>query len=365
MKKTILVLLLAILALSLFACGAEDENGYTAEPLATAQPTPEPTPEPTPPEEPEPTPEPTPEPVPEPTPEPTIPPEDYGRLVAEEFISTLTTIFTGIVRAETAWDEDINAPVTTGQFILSWGWDENGVWYANTTDEVPDFYFGPIETGRYEWGFIDRHGNRVLYGVPWLYTQRFEHYTLEGELRISYSQNYANYFLLFDFDNNGIPVIFVHFNQTFDGGYGGFYRVFRYVDGEYRMLETKAFVDGVEHPEPWRAWLGSMHEFFIDDTGRIIAFIHSEYHGVSQYEHLVLTDEHAELHLITALDFNNDWEAWQQHHWVDWSTGVRADCWTLHNPTIFGTDISLAPAQPLVDLQEEITASIMGRLFPN
>ena len=153
----------------------------------------------------------------------------------------------------------------------------------------------------------------------------------------------------------------VHFNQTFDGGYAGFYRIFRYFDGEYRMLGLRAFEDGVQ--SEW-AWLSQVHELFWDETGRIITYFGNEYHGGFQYEHLVLTDFYADMHLVRRMDYDDEWEAWQEHHWIEWrserSNGSWIkDGWMNHNPTIFGTDV---PLTPLVELQEEIMEAIKKRI---
>ena len=268
----------------------------------------------------------------------------YGREVAEEFLSGFASLFAGVAQAETTWDGA--RMVETGRWIT--GWDVES-WEPIISDETPEIYRAPIETGI---GFFDRQGNRI-YDAPWLYIQH-------GENWVSY--HYAGYFRLFEFDNSGIPVIFIHFNQTFEGGYGGFYRIFRYVDGEFRTLELRAFEDDVE--SPW-AWLSRVHELFFDDTGKIITFASSEYHGIFRYEHLVFTDEHAEMHLVTALD-NSDWDAWQEHHWGYWGElpdgkWGMLDGWLKHNPTIFGTDIALTPILPLVDLEEEMRESVLER----
>jgi hypothetical protein len=102
---------------------------------------------------------------------------------------------------------------------------------------------------------------------------------------------------------------------------------------------------------------------FFDNQGRIVTYYGTEMDGTFRYDHLVLTNEYAELHLITALDFmewsmgTDNWDAWQAHHWHDWD---RGESWMYHNPVIFGTDIKLTPIQPLADVQDEITTSISG-----
>ena len=284
---------------------------------------------------------------------PFIPPpvyiSEFGRQVAEEFLSEKTTIFTNFsfltARAETVWDADRRRLMQTGRFVL--GVEEiDGIWQQIISYEAPDMYLSPTEAG--EWAFFDRQGNRI-YDAPWMYVWREDDWS---ELY------YASDFRLFDFNNNGIPDIFIHFNQTFEGGYAGFYRIFRFVDGEYRMLEMQG-------------WISRIHDLFFDSEGRIIVFGNSDYHGEYQYSYLVLTDELAEFHHVAGLDFlasdcyNDIWNAWQKHHWYqseETADGWRlADSWRNHNPTIFGTDIPLTPIYALTDLRQEIIASLRER----
>ena len=264
--------------------------------------------------------------------------EDYHQALIE-FLSGMTTIFTDVPRAEMDWSD--GGSVLTGRFSL--GWDsETG--QQITTYEVPEIYFSGICMG----GFFDRDGNQIL-DAPWMYVRTADDWV---------SLYYAGYFKLFDLNDNGIPEILIHFNQTFDGGYAGFYRVFRYVDGEYRVLEMKSFENGIATPRPW---IGSTHVLFRDEDGRLITFIDSMYHGISRYEHLVLTDESAELHLLLEMNFD-DWEAWESHHWVDWTDGTGTYSWLQNDPTIFGTSMPLTIVEPLHELQGTITDLIMQNL---
>ena len=382
-KSFVITMLLVLTCLAIAACNS-NRDGNAPVVYAGETPTPTPQPQPTaavieppsdatpdtPQETPAPTPTPTPA-TPRPTPMPTtprpyVPISAYGRQVAEEFLSGMTTIFTGIFYEQFNWSDG----TSRGSFT---GWDrqtQQGV----IVYEPPGTFLGVTGEinawGHVLLGFFDRYGNRI-YNVPWLHSQRFEGvYTPYGESVVSYANNYANYFRLFNFDNNGIPVILVHFNQTFDGGYAGFYRIFRYVDGQYRMLEMRSYNNGEETQWPW---LGSFHEFFYDNEGRIITFISSEYGGLFRYEHLVLTDHRAELHLITEMTeyISAVWQAWHEHHWEYWPPSPephghreRADSWIFHNPAIFGTNIPLTLFEPLTALEDEIFTSIASRSFP-
>ncbi|MCL2575602.1 MAG: hypothetical protein FWE33_04130 [Defluviitaleaceae bacterium] len=250
--------------------------------------------------------------------------------VLVDFLSQFTTLYTDVARALTDWDNDRWISVPTGQYIIG---NEPDTWQPILTDITPQIHFSPDQNGQF--GFRDEN-NELITNAIWI-----QH------------ENYADYFRLFDFGDE-YPVIFMHYSQTFDGGYAGGYRIFRYVDGAYRMLEM---VDG------WIGWLGRVHHLFLDDYGRVIVFVNSEYHDVMNYSHLVLTDTRAELNIIASMDGN--WEQWQEYHWSQWNevdeVWQMVDGWLLNNPTIFGTDIGIAPIESLVDLENEILSSIIRR----
>ena len=268
---------------------------------------------------------------------------EHGWQAAADFLSPFTSLFTGVGRMETVWDAERHVDVPTGRFLMGW---DNVHHQPIFADETPEFYFGHTDTGTPT--FFDRQGNRIT-EAPWAYIQRFEgFYTQYGEPTVSYSHHYANYFKLFDFDHDGIPEIFIHFQQTFEGCYGGFYRIFSYVDGEYKMLDMVAFLDG--EPQAW-VFFGSVHELFTDADGRIITFVDNGLF-TGEYTQLVLTESRAEFHHLA--DAHN-WDAWQAHHWQVWE-GTLIDSWLFHNPTLFGTDIAITPLLPFEDVGAELYA---------
>jgi len=270
---------------------------------------------------------------------------EYGRQAAEDFLFTMTTIFTDVLHAEVEY-VDGNRVRPAERFRVGWDLETHE---AIMTDIIPEFYIDFMESGVWNsMAFFDRHHNRV-YDAPWLEVNRGDDWT---------SYRYANHFRLFDFDNDGIPEILIHYRQTFDGGYAGAYHIFRYVDGAYRRLEQVLIENGEAHNWPW-AWISSAHTLFWDSNGKIISFIDSMYHGVNRYEHLVLTNEHAEFHVLASLDWQSNWEAWEAHHWYEWNE--PRDSWMNHSPTIFGTNISLTPIESMTELEDEITRSIMSR----
>jgi len=261
---------------------------------------------------------------------------EYGRQVAKDFLSEMTTIFTTVGSAQQVWDSDKNELVSTGLFSVGWDFETH---QPITADVAPKIWF-IWNNG----GFFDGNEDRI-YDAPWLWLS---------------SYHFASSFRLFDFDGNGIPEIFVHFTQTFEGCYGGFYWIFRYIDGQYKML--KYYANGAE--SSW-GLLNSSHNLFFDYSDRIIAVINCELNGMA-YEHLVLTDDYAELHYLVGPS-GADWDAWYRHHWEEWdrASGVRVDGWMFHNSTIFGTDIPITPIQSLTALEAELTAEITQKLLNN
>jgi hypothetical protein len=255
---------------------------------------------------------------------------------AEELLSSMTTLF------GYAQEEVIDA-TPTGRFIVPWDYGQG---QGTITNEPPEIYQSLTQTG--ELAFFDSHGNQI-HEAPWLI-----------------GTSHARHFHLYDFDGNGIPTILVYFTWMSERGLQGNYQIYRYINGEYRRLPLKAFENGIETPDPW---LNYAHDFLMDDTGRIITFINSERYWARRYEQLILTDEYAELHLITAFNRNNR-EAWHEHHWQiltdphelmrTWPEGDwLIDSWLNHNPAIFGTNIPLTVIKPLDDLKNELTALIL------
>ena len=241
---------------------------------------------------------------------------EYGQQVAADFLKDFTTLFINVARIE-------------------WGHDPSEISLAVT------------EAGTLE--FFDSYGNTII-DAPWIYRRQFDTYD---------SIHYANYFKLFDFDNDGIPEILMHFNQTFEGCYGGFYRIFKYINGAYRMLEMAAFADGEELP--W-VHFGSVHDLFMDEGGRIITLLDSEMTGF-EYTQLIFANNRVEFHHLIMPE--HTWEEWRAHHWSVWENTANGyemtDSWIFHNPVIFGTDISISLFQPFTELGTALSEHLQGR----
>jgi len=254
---------------------------------------------------------------------------EYGWQVAADFLRGFDSLFTTVGFPRVTWDRESGAARMEGYHA----------WFGEIDPDVrPEIVFFSSYIADHDVGFFDRDGNQIT-GVPWL-----------GEW------HYANYFSLFDFNSSGIPDILVHYHQTFEGSYGGFYRIFRYIDGKFAALEMTTYFDG----EPFHRWLSfnSIHDLFLDETGRIITLLESELVGF-EITHLVLTDNRAEFHHLLDWAYF-DWYEWQEHHWrltEDTPFGrILIDDWLANNPTIFGTDIRITPLDPFYDLGAELMA---------
>ena len=283
---------------------------------------------------------------------------DYGWQVAADFLSDFTSLFAGVSRAYTRWDAERQISVPTGGY---WRWDSMSRQVIKTYERQEITFQERCDEELQ--GFFGRQGNRI-YDVPWAYIQQFESHVWQyGQslATVSYSHHYANYFNLFDFNGDGIPEIIVHFQQTSESCYAGFFRIFRYIDGAYRMLEMVTYRDGIQSQWPG-AVFGEGQELFIDADGRIFVISNNDKFG-KWHDHLILTDTRAEFHFLVCNSDNS--QAWEEHHWEMWERTDfghdLTDSWMLHSPTVFGTDIPFTPLHPFADLGTELYTYILHR----
>jgi len=253
----------------------------------------------------------------------------YGWQAAADFLGGMISIFTGITEAETDRDNDWQE---TGRFILGHDLSRSRL---ITTHEVPEIYH--VLSPRGVRGVYDRYGNRI-YDAPWL--DAF----YAGGINVYF---YASHFRLFDFDNTGIPDIFIFFSYLFcgiDTAPFGSYSVFRYVNGEYRALEQQ-FQDSDSWPRGSSWAITPWHYFFIDETGRMIVMLSDDVaHGsFTGYELVTITDDHLAVYPLVVMGYDDDWAAWEVH------------MYELNSPTIFGTDIRLTPLYSFDELAIELS----------
>lgn len=146
-------------------------------------------------------------------------------------------------------------------------------------------------------------------------------------------------FRLYDFDNDGIPELFINYHPLAHGGGGAV--LYRFKDGEYRRTALSIAPGGY---------------FFTDSAGRIVFFDSNWYSGEIAYFYFTLHDEKgAELEMISQFDFSSETghSEWYEHH--------RYPYW-YNNPTIFRMpEETLTPIPRLIELEEQITANIRRR----
>ena len=271
---------------------------------------------------------------------------EYGLQVAADFLSEFTSILAGMA----------SFGFVPGEVFVI-GFDDETQKFI-TTHETPEIYFAYMGDGLF--AFFDRQGNIINDSPSVIITSWEDNDDQQGML----FYHFANSFKLYNFDNDGIPDIFVYFATTGTPPMDSFYAIFRYINGEYKMLTVREFVDGEELSPWWRTrtwpWLNTEHKLFLDEDGRIITFIYSHQQGLMQYGHLIFMDNYADLHII--VDFSDKYResddyrnAWQAHHWGEW---FEDDRWINHSPTIFGTDISIEPIVPL----EALSAALIEYL---
>jgi len=264
---------------------------------------------------------------------------EYGWQVAVDFLSGFDTLF---------------EPVFNNAFGMQTGgsyWAFDRIRGREVITYDPPNIFFDFEVI----GFLDRHKNRIT-DVPWIYVDNGWEF-------------YAHSVRLYDFDGNGIPDIFVNFIAVQHVQQIGIYNIYRYMGGEYRLLEQRTvMLDGRVLP-----YVNIGHDFrvFTDDLGRLIAFSEPSFVFDGAYHHLVFDGEKAIFNRILE-DTPNEgvaweeyveaWRIWFEHHWSVWEiveeislhAHVQTDSWLDHSPTIFGTDISLTLMHPFDELRDEM-----------
>jgi len=276
--------------------------------------------------------------------------EPNWQTAAVELLSGMTSIFTGMGRAEHVWlhQYDLGAFELTGRFEIDHGY---------VTYNAPPLFYAPMEG--FGMMFFDQHGNRI-YDAPWMYPRGYSDWWILEYGHFKHP-NYAASFSLFDLDDNGIPTIIVSLTTTFDFNYfgvdmyGGFGNlVFRYVDGEYTLFG-------------FSSWCPYSDYIFIDEYERIITFHWpaESFGEPPRYEHLIFSDNQIFLNTIYKMcyDIFRSWNSYDELNWIyrEWLEHHQWN-WTERNPTIFGTGIALTPIKPLIDLHAKITRAVVEHL---
>jgi len=211
--------------------------------------------------------------------------------------------------------------------LFSFSWERDGGAFLN---------FDMDGTGT---GWFDRHGNSVE--APTF---------LRRDL---VPVNYSAY----DFDNSGRPTIILRFGgPTCDFAMP----LFRFIDGAYREVALLEWGSG----------------WFRDSAGRIVRFYDNRRDGIIGYYHITFSG--SSMTRTPILTESGDYDEYgnRQGHFYNHITGERipfigdgwyCEAWAAHHAggtpgTIFGTNETLTPIQPMTDLQNSINAEVRARL---
>jgi len=149
------------------------------------------------------------------TPQPLPPPQisTYMFRVAGNFLYQYTPIFTGVAVSHGGWGQNI-------WFIppVSASWD---MVFFDSLDEVPYIIFNTDWENFEQQGFFDRYRNRIS-DAPYI----------SNEIWITTD------FLMYDLENNGVPIIILISNQFIANGSSPF-AFYRYVNEQYQYMGTE------------------------------------------------------------------------------------------------------------------------------
>jgi len=138
----------------------------------------------------------------------------------------------------------------------------------------------------------------------------------------------AEFFKLFDINNDGVPEIFIHWALPDTSLRGN--EIFMFIDGQYQSI------GGIE----WG------FQLFYDYQGRLIQFMDSQKYDWYAYYFLTFADNTLVREEIISINRGDaDFPQWEEHH-------RRYEF--AENPTIFGTNLPLTPIVELTDFQESI-----------
>ena len=276
---------------------------------------------------------------------------EFGRQVAEDFLMQFPSIFAsdfnhmtggleftqvgdrryfGVPRVygwelddgrfSVGWDRHSREIISdVRQFVLGYeatGWidDPWGGWFQREpilTYEVPDIFYTEFRDSWERTGFYDRYGNRIT-NAPWM---------LHDSL-------YATGFSIWDFDNNGIPVIFVeywgHYIGSGDGGVPT--SLFRFENGQYRRIAS--FHNQVwqwgqyEATYRWFPW----QAYFRDQGGNLTGYFYGIAETAPVYAYITFSGNMANMDVIARAQF--DWENWdwerpetRRYFWTNYHAG--------------------------------------------
>jgi len=266
---------------------------------------------------------------------------EYGRRVAEDFLSQYLSLFND------RWDYGV-WDIDTGVFYSRQNWE----WVrVEDNNDLPLFSVGgrrsnePWVHWEYDGNYVfDQTGNRMS-NHPFIISHPYVDWGSHVSSAFAFS--------LYDFGNNNIPDIIIHFLPLeHEGGHTGSYRLYRYINGAYRAM---GYIP-----------LGHF-SFFRCQSNELIVLYNDDYFGLYSYYTLRFVSAGMEMAFISGLQ--SDWRI-ELYEW--YPEGSDYDRWMLHhtsprfnsNPTVFGVGTPVTRVPQLTELQEEITYLIL-RGFSN
>ena len=254
----------------------------------------------------------------DPPPPPFVPPpveiSEFGRQVAEEFLSEFHSIFSFGFRSPDGSYSFFTGETLDGPPLVWHGFQDIG---DGTLEVLPHFF--------------DRDGNRIEGAIfagdyagdnwmPWV--------------ALGFSLRYLG--------NDGIPDIFISKGILETCSHG--IVMYSFVDGEYREV--------YRHSSPL---------FFFDYSGRVVVL--EIMREGWDYFHLDFTPDGAEITRIPLIDWDAAWESGGNAFARQLDRFHAADFWENEHPIMFNSNLPLTHIRPLAELQEEFTEAITASLL--
>jgi len=295
---------------------------------------------------------------------------EYGLKVLKEFLMQFPTLFmdtsssfsgglpheVGEIRhfGIPLWNEDEQVFETGVTLIERPTFDGSGTFLFPEwikTSQTPPLFLRRTWTNDGLDGFYTANGERIK-NVPWML----------GIL-------YATDFELYDFDDNGIPSVIVHYWGHYYGSTDGGppSSLFRYVDGEFRRMYPEAS-ELASWPQ-WFPWQG----YYLDNEENLIGYFFGIVHAMPRYSFITFDGQEADLKMIVngELDWGSyDWEeGFMSFYWHNHITGqseeesIEYRGGGIGRRTIPATDINIRPLRPMRNLHDEITKYIYETMY--
>ena len=199
---------------------------------------------------------------------------------------------------------------------------------------------------RIESGFYNKHGNKINEDAVWVL-----------------GSFYATNFTLWDFDDDGIPEILIHYAGNDAFGHGVPASLFKFIDSEYKRVAVSGWWNELSYHFPTGFGAG----FCLHPNGSLV-MTSTHNPGISFYHYITFDNNIAILEIIAENYHSHSGIMWENYITGEIDIPDTSNYWIgreqHHNPIIPGTDIRLTSLFPLTSMQEQITASITQRLGP-